>query len=279
MPARYLDQRRLAQQPPALAHGRIGHHRHPVLRAEGQQVEFHPAMLQAVEHLVRRTVRQRGAEFLEVVHIAVGHAPVADLARAPQRLEGFHGLRQGHRPAPVQQIEVDGLDPHPLQAALAGGDGTAARCVVRIDLGDDEHAVPSPGDGIADHLLGAAFGVHLGGVDQRHAEVEAEPQRLRLGRPVAGALAHLPGALAEGGNGRAVGKAGHGDVSGPVRGKASPAPRRCRSAVQSAATSTITSSASSFAVMLNSRSSRMAMPSRAAAAWPLTVTAPRAGTI
>lgn len=49
-------------------------------------------------------------------------------------------------------------------------------------------------------------------------------------------------------------------------------------AYQSAATSTITSSASSVAVIVTAASSRMAMPSRACAAAPFTDTAPRAGT-
>ena len=54
-----------------------------------------------------------------------------------------------------------------------------------------------PCDGFGDHLLGAAVAVHLGGVDQRHAQLDAELQRRRLGLRGAAALAHVPGSLAE----------------------------------------------------------------------------------
>ena len=42
---------------------------------------------------------------------------------------------------------------------------------------------------LADQLLGRAVGVHLGGVDQRHAEVEARAQRRDLVGTAVGVLA------------------------------------------------------------------------------------------
>ena len=49
----------------------------------------------------------------------------------------------------------------------------------------------------ADDLLGLAVAIHLGGVDQRHAEVEAELERGDLLGAAARALAHAPCPLAE----------------------------------------------------------------------------------
>ena len=105
---------------------------------------------------------------------------VADLAVGGQPLDRGHGRLQRRRAAPMQQIEVDAIGAEAPQAALAGGDGTPARGVVRVDLADDEDLVAAPGDGFAHHLLGAAFAVHLGGVDEAHAEVEPESKRRHL---------------------------------------------------------------------------------------------------
>jgi len=45
-----------------------------------------------------------------------------------------------------------------------------------------------------DDLLGAAIGIHFRGVDQRQAEIDAQPQCGDLARCVTSALAHRPGA-------------------------------------------------------------------------------------
>ena len=49
--------------------------------------------------------------------------------------------------------------------------------VLRIDLADQEDLVAAALDRLADHFLGAAVAIHFGRVDQRQAEIEAEPQR------------------------------------------------------------------------------------------------------
>jgi hypothetical protein len=68
---------------------------------------------------------------------------------------------------------------------------------VRVDLADQEDLVAAAGDGLADHFLGAALAIHLGGIDQRHAEVEPEPQRRHHVGVAAARLAHAPGAEPE----------------------------------------------------------------------------------
>ena len=58
--------------------------------------------------------------------------------------------------------------------------------------------------GLADQPFGRAVAVHLGGVDQRHAEVEPQPQRIRLLGGTARPLAHPPRPLPDGRNLRPV---------------------------------------------------------------------------
>ena len=87
--------------------------------------------------------------------------------------------------------------PRRLQAPLAGGDGAGARGILRQHLADDEDLVAAPGDRLGHDPLGFAVAIHLGGVDQRHAEVEPELERGNLLVAKAAALAHAPSAVAE----------------------------------------------------------------------------------
>jgi hypothetical protein len=97
----------------------------------------------------------------------------------------------------MQQVEVDRIDAQALERSLAGAHELRARGVVGIELAHDEHLVAPPVDGFGDYLLGAALAVHLRGVDERHAEVDAELE----GRDFIGArgrvFAHAPGAEAQ----------------------------------------------------------------------------------
>jgi hypothetical protein len=74
---------------------------------------------------------------------------------------------------------------------------------VRVDLADQVDLVAAAGDRLAHHFLGAALAVHLGRVDQGHAEFHAEAQGGHLGLAGGGVFAHVPGALAEDGDGAA----------------------------------------------------------------------------
>ena len=73
----------------------------------------------------------------------------------------------------------------------------ARRRILGQHLADDEAFVAPPLHGLGDDLLGAAIAIHLGGVDQRHAEIEPELERRDLVFAHPPALAHVPGALAE----------------------------------------------------------------------------------
>ena len=97
----------------------------------------------------------------------------------------------------MEQVEIDAVGLQALQAALAGGDHPGAAGIVGIDLAYDEDLAPAALDGFGDDLLGPALGIHLGGVDEAHAEIEAEAQRRHLVLVAGPALAHLPRPLAQ----------------------------------------------------------------------------------
>ena len=105
------------------------------------------------------------------------------------------------------------IGPQPLQAALAGFDGTLARRVFRQHLAHQENFVAAPGNRFRNQFLGGAVAIHLGGVDQRHAEIEPGAQRLDLVRAARGMFRHLPGALTKDGNCFAAGRGMEGIVA------------------------------------------------------------------
>jgi hypothetical protein len=113
----------------------------------------------------------------------------------------------------MQEIEVDAVGAQPLEASLASGDGAGARGVLGQHFGDEENLLAAPLDGLGHDLLGAAIGVHLGGIDERHAEIEAKAKRCDLLVALARALAHGPGALPKLWHGFAGREADFGDAA------------------------------------------------------------------
>jgi len=147
-----------------------------------------------------------GKQFFHVVDIEIRHAPAEDLAVALQALEGADGFGERHASPPMQEIQVEAIGAKPRKASLACGDGALRSGILRIDLADQEHFVAPAVDGIGDDLLGTAFGIHLGGIDQRHAEVQPELQRGHFRLALARSLAHFPCAEPEGRHVEAVGQ-------------------------------------------------------------------------
>src|SRR4029077_17215343 len=122
----------------------------------------------------------------------------------------------------MQEIKIDMIGLEALQAALAGVDHALLRGVVGQYLADDEEALAGAGGGARDDLLGGAVAVHLGGVDEGHAEFDAELQGGLLVGGAAALLAHMPSAQAKGRYALAIGEghAGRGGVGhrwSPVR--------------------------------------------------------------
>jgi hypothetical protein len=66
------------------------------------------------------------------------------------------------------------------------------RGVMRIELAHDVYRVAAPADRLAHDFLGAAPAVHLGGVDEVHAEVEAQLQRAHFLRAPPLLFPHVP---------------------------------------------------------------------------------------
>jgi hypothetical protein len=97
----------------------------------------------------------------------------------------------------MQEIEIEAVGVEPLQAPLAGGDDAGVRGILRQHLAHDKHLVAASLDGLGHDPLGLSVAIHLGGVDQPHAELEAELERGDLLGPATRALAHAPGPLAE----------------------------------------------------------------------------------
>ncbi len=194
--------------------GAVRHRRHLPPGKPRQQIELRSAPRDVVQDLVRhaRIAAGHREEVFHVVGIEVADAPVTDLARATQRLEPFDRLRERHRAAPVQQIQIEPFGLQPFQALLARGLHTAPAGIVRIDLADEEHVVAHAVQRFAQQRLGRAVAVHFGGIDERHAEFDAFAQRGDLGGTARRLLAHLPRALPQFRNALAVRQADAGDI-------------------------------------------------------------------
>ena len=121
----------------------------------------------------------------------------ADLARGFQRLHPFHRLGERDGPAPVQKIQVEPVRPQPFEAGVAGPLQPAASGVLRIHLADQEDLLAQPRKRLAEEALGGAVAVHLGGVDQGHAKVDAGQQRLCFRLATFQGVTHPPSSLTD----------------------------------------------------------------------------------
>ena len=129
--------------------------------------------------------------------VEIGDAPAQDLARRAQPLERVDGFAERNAAAPMQEIEIEPIRAEPLEAALAGRDRAFSAGVVRIHLAHYKQAVAPAGHRSRHDFLRAAVAVHLGRVDERHPELEAERKRRGFGRRARLVLAHRPRAETE----------------------------------------------------------------------------------
>jgi len=177
----------------------VGHDGHAVLHAPGDDGVLDGALLKMVEDLIARDARAgQLPDGLELGDIEVADTPAANLAVAPQLLEGLHGALQRMLTGPVQQVAVESIGLESRQRALAGRDRSRARRILRKHLGDEEDLVAAPADRLRHQLFGGAGAVHLGGIDVRQAEVEAASQRGERGGPAI--LLDVPGPLPDDGD-------------------------------------------------------------------------------
>ena len=98
------------------------------------------------------------------------------------------------------------IRPQALQAAGTCRLHPGAGGIMRIDLGHHEGPGALSSQGVADDLLGSTVGIHFGGVDQGHAQIQPEAQRIGLSSAAGGVFTHIPGALPEHRHGAAIGQ-------------------------------------------------------------------------
>ena len=185
----------------------------------------------------RRIVSGAASEMPEVPHLAGPH----DLG------EGAPRLLDRHRTVdPVLVVEVDVVDPQPLEGGVDGpadvvgaavdADPAAVLAALVAELGGQHDLVAPAGDRLAHQLLVGERPVHVGGVEEGHAEVQGAVDRGDRLRLVARAveLGHAHAAEAEcghleGGHSGAE-RAGLGHCGGICHDSCLPAPvgRRTR---------------------------------------------------
>src|SRR5437870_2824477 len=93
-----------------------------------------------------------------------------------------------------------------LQAIVASDHDAPPTSVVWVDFADKKYFIALTGDCLTDDLLGCPVAVHLSGIDQAHAELEAELECLDLARALAVSLTHVPGPEAQHGHRHAIDK-------------------------------------------------------------------------
>jgi hypothetical protein len=139
-----------------------------------------------VKHRERRLERVDVADPIAALDLGPGEVRDADVADQPLVLERDHGapgfLNRYVLVGPVELIQVDHIDPQPLQAVLAGPAdlvrAEAAAVGLRGDLGGHDDAIPAPLDGPANEFLALPVAVDLGGIDPRDPGVQPGPDRI-----------------------------------------------------------------------------------------------------
>ena len=140
------------------------------------------------------------------VHRSFRESEVAHLARRDEFGHRPDGLLDGHvEVGSMLVVEVDVVDTEPAQRAVdrrahvlrRADDDRRLRSSRRrhdAELGGHDHLVPSAGDCLADGELAGQGAVDIGGVEQRHTEVEGAVDDVgridAIEAPIGGAEAH-----------------------------------------------------------------------------------------
>ena len=162
---------------------RVGHQADAELTQEGQDLALHVPRPQRVLGL-QGGDRVHGVGPTDGVGRRLAQPEEADLAGGDQLGHRADGLLDRHRLVdPVLVVEVDVVEPEPLQAGVAGladvrrtavdaAEALVARVPDVAELGGQHDLLAPVGDGPADQHLVGERPVHVGGVEQRDAEVE-----------------------------------------------------------------------------------------------------------
>ena len=112
-------------------------------------------------------------------------------------LKCFHRFRERRVARPMQQIKIDRVDAKTFETAPACFWQSRARCVTRRHFRDNEHAIALTLDRGRHDFFRAAVAVNFRGIDQSHAEIDAQTQRRDLIRMRSFVLAHTPRPLTQ----------------------------------------------------------------------------------
>src|SRR3981081_1133460 len=155
---------------------RIGHDRDVSVAAPRHQIVLDAAPCQVIEDLVGRSVSaiSEAPKLYHVYHVEIADTPIANFACIDQRGKGVERFLEWYVAAPVQQLEIEAVCSKAPQAVLARGDCSGPCRIFGEDFADKEQLVAASGDRLANERLGSAVGGHLCGVDQRHAEIDAD---------------------------------------------------------------------------------------------------------
>ena len=140
------------------AQRRIGHDRHAMPLAPGQQVTLDPSIADAVRDLVGRAAVAvwHTEELFHVEDREVGHAPSANLPLRAQAFERRDDAGQTHGLLwPVKKVEIEMIRTETGQARLAGARDAVPRHMSLRDFGDQEDTIALTGNRPADEFLGA----------------------------------------------------------------------------------------------------------------------------
>src|SRR5436190_5392931 len=110
--------------------------------------------------------------FHHVLEVEVTDAISSNRSCGLEGLKGRQGFGDWYLPAPVKEIQIDIVSSKPSQTAVAGSGSAFQRCVVRVNLADEEHFLPPTGDRLADQPFCLAFAIHFCCVNKRHPEIQ-----------------------------------------------------------------------------------------------------------
>ena len=110
----------------------------------------------------------------------------------------------------MEQVQVQVIGAQPAQAVLQTAAQLSPAGMEGIHFGDEKQLFPvQPVDSLSHQLFRPALPIHLGRINQGHAELDAPPERIHFLSPGAEPLAQVPGALAQSGHLSAVLQAQH----------------------------------------------------------------------
>src|ERR1700722_13524293 len=158
-----------------MAERAVADDRYAVAFAPGKHSMLNRSFSQVIQDLIARDAGRANdaPELIEGAYVEIAHTPRQDLPVALKRLESGDRVLQWMWSAPMQQVAVEPVGPEAVERSLASGDGTLNRGVLGQHLRYQKDLVAAAGNRATNQFLGVARTVHLGGVDMRHAEVEA----------------------------------------------------------------------------------------------------------